>query len=387
MRFLWAIFLSNFLLSFHFYLIVYINSSFLERFFTPSALSVLFMTGAAVNLALLLRGPALIKRFSDRRLTLFLIVLEFIAIAGLSFAKIPFLVALLFILHQAVVLMIFYNLDIFLEDYSPIDESRTGGIRGTYLTVSNLTLVASPTIAGVILSNGDWWKIYLFSALFLIPLYFVVKGGLREKLAEITSTSAFSALGKLRGNKDLQNILIIKLILQFFFAWMIIYMPIHLSKNLGFDWSAIGLIFTIMLLPYLFFTVPLGKLADKRIGEKEIMTAGFIVTALATALIPFINGASFLLWAGVLFLTRVGASFVDIGSESYFFKHVNAADADIISLYRITAPLSLVIAPVAAVLSFQLIDLWDLSYPFIFLILAIIILLGTRYTLTITDTK
>jgi MFS family permease len=386
LRFLFAVFLSNLFLSSHYFLITYINSSFLEQFFSPTALSFLFILGSAISLVLILKGPALIKRFSNYRLTLFLIFLEFIAILGLAFTENPLLIALLFIIHQAMVLMLFYNLDIFLEEYSPVDESRTGGIRGVFLTFSNLTLVIAPAVAGLILGNGFYWKVYLFSALFLIPLYVVVKRGLREKADEIASTSVALALKRLRGSRNLRNVLTVKFVLQLFFVWMVIYIPIHLHQNLGFDWPTIGLIFTIMLLPYLIFTAPLGKLSDTRVGEKEIMTAGLIIIALSTALIPFIKEASFLLWAGVLFMTRVGASFTDISTDSYFFKQVNSFDAEIISLYRVTSPISLIIAPIVAIVSIQLVNYWGLAYQFIFLVPAIITLLGIKYSLTLTDT-
>lgn len=388
-RFLFSIFLANLLVSFHLYIILYVNSSFLEEYFSPTFLSFLFILGALINLALLLSGSALIKRFSNYKLTLFLIFLEFIAVFGLAFAQIPFLVALFFVIHQATIMMILFNMDIFLEDYSPSDESQTGGIRGAFLTVSNLTLVISPSLAGFILTNGGYWKVYLFSALFLIPMFFVVRKGLKFKISNmnVVSSDIKQAIASLRKNKDIYNALMTQFILQFFYAWMVIYMPIHLHQNLGFPWSKIGIIFTIMLLPFVLFEIPLGRLADKKTGEKEILIIGFTIIALATAFIPFVNNVSLIFWAGILFATRVGASFVEIGSESYFFKHVNAGNTDIISLFRITRPLALIAAPAIAVASLYFVNAVGGAYQFIFAVLAAITLLGIKYSLAVTDTR
>src|SRR3989344_3390366 len=111
-RFFYAILLSNFLLSVHFFLILYINSSFLEQYFSAIILSSLFIIGAIINLILLLSAPFLLKKFGNRNLALFFIVLEFVAVFGLVFTELSYLVALLFLLHQTVIMMILFNLDI-----------------------------------------------------------------------------------------------------------------------------------------------------------------------------------------------------------------------------------------------------------------------------------
>jgi len=386
-RFFYAILFSNFLLSIHFFLILYINSSFLDQYFSAIALSSLFIAGAIINLILLLSAPSLLKKFGNRNLALLFIVLEFIAVLGFVFAEMSWLVALLFLLHQSIIMMVLFNLDIFLEEYSGKNESQTGSIRGIFLLTSNIAAIVSPAIAGFILTNGDYWKIYLLSSLFLIPLFLNIKTYLKTDRSSAIYESLKNNFKELWRNKDIYNIFIIQLILQFFYVWMVVYMPIHLHTNIGFDWTKIGLIFTIMLLPFLIFTFPLGRLADRRTGEKEILITGFLIMAFTTALIPFMKEANFIFWAGLLFATRIGASFVEIAAESYFFKHVNAANPGTIGLFRITRPLAFIKAPLVAIISIYLLSLLDMPFQFIFLILSAVVLLGVRYSFKLKDTR
>jgi hypothetical protein len=115
-----AIYISNLILAFHFALIVYINSSFLEQSFNASKLGILYIAGSFINLIILLNASKLLRRFGNFKLILSFIILELIAVGGLAWvgfqqiSNLP-LIAFLFILHQAVVMMILFNLDIFLE--------------------------------------------------------------------------------------------------------------------------------------------------------------------------------------------------------------------------------------------------------------------------------
>tara|TARA_Y100000031_G_scaffold104660_1_gene115116 strand:- start:54 stop:545 length:492 start_codon:yes stop_codon:yes gene_type:complete len=163
---------------------------------------------------------------------------------------------------------------------------------------------------------------------------------------------------------------------------MVIYMPIYLNQHIGFSWPEIGIIFTIMLLPFVLFEYPLGRLADTKIGEKEILIIGFIILIFSTAFIPFMNTTSLIPWAILLFITRVGASFAEITTESYFFKHVDGTDTSTISLFRITRPVSYIVGPLIAT-----IGLFFLNIQYIFLILAVVLLFGLYFSFKIKDTK
>ena len=115
-------------------------------------------------------------------------------------------------------------------------------------------------------------------------------------------------------------------------------------------------------------------MSDKKFGEKEFLILGFIIMALATLMIPLLQSKIFWLWAIVLFATRVGASTVEVASESYFFKHVKEDNTGLISLFRMGRPLSLIIAPLVAlpIMGF-------LSYSASFYFLSIITISGLLF--------
>jgi len=381
-KLLTVIYASNIFLSFHYCLMVYINSSFLSGFFKDSQVSIIYMLGSIFNIILLLTIPKVLNKIGNYKLTLYAIAIEFISIAGLIFTTSPFLIALYFILHVAIGPVILFNLDVFLESESP-DETKTGGVRGTYLTLTNATLVLSPSIVGLILTRGTYYSVYIFSLLFVIPLFILIRKYFKNYVDQpIAHINIRDTLTTYLQNRNLSHIFYSHFTLQLFYAFMVIYTPIYLSQYIGFSWSEIGLMFTIMLLPFALFELPIGKLADTKYGEKEILTLGLVIMGLSTLLISFITVKNFVLWTILLFITRTGASFVEVTSDSYFFKQVTQRQTDEISMYRITRPLSFVVAPVLATLSFQFIP-----YQYIFLVIGTIVIFTTRWSLALVDTR
>ncbi len=183
-------------------------------------------------------------------------------------------------------------------------------------------------------------------------------------------------------NKDVFNVFTVHTILQIFYAYMVIYIPIYLSQYIGFSWAEIGIMFTIMLLPFVFIELPVGWLADKKWGEKEMMTVGLAIMGLFTLVVSFITTKDFLLWTAILFMTRVGAAMVEATSDSYFFKKVNKNDTDTIAFYRLGGPASYIIAPLLATLSLQF-----LPFHNIFIILGAMVICSCYYSLALHDTK
>lgn len=376
-----TVYIANLLLSFHYFLVLYINSSFLNLYVTEKTVGTLYTLGSIGNLILLLLAPYLLNIIGNYRLILGFMVLEGIAIAGLSFASLPILVIAFFLIHIAVIGMIAFCLDIFVEKYS-VNENDTGGIRGVYLTLSNATLVIAPAVVAFLLPRGDFGTVYLFSFLFLIPVFSLIRKKLRGFSVPPQTVSFSKQVERYRKDINLRNIFIVNLVLQIFYAWMVIYVPIYLSSYVGFSWDKIGILFAFMVLPFILFELPLGKIADLFLGEKEILVGGLAIMAASTALISYISTPSFILWAVILFLTRVGASAVEIMTESYFFKHVNAVDYDAISAFRMTRPISYIVAPLIAGMA-----LASLPYRFIFLVLVGIILLAIEPALRLKDTR
>jgi uncharacterized membrane protein len=65
--------------------------------------------------------------------------------------------------------------------------------------------------------------------------------------------------------------------------------------------------------------------------------------AFSTAVIFFIASKSVLLWALILFCTRIGASLIEILRDSYFYKRIDCSDVDIINFFRSVRPAAYII--------------------------------------------
>jgi predicted MFS family arabinose efflux permease len=183
-------------------------------------------------------------------------------------------------------------------------------------------------------------------------------------------------------HKSLRSVFIAHFILQFFFAWMVIYTPLYLAEHIGLSWTSIGQILFIGLMAYVLFEYFVGIIADRWLGEKELMATGFLILIIATTCFTFIESSSIGVWMFAMFMTRVGASFVEVTTESYFFKHTRSADTTIISFFRMTRPLSYVLGALLGSLTLYL-----LPFNILFLVLGLLMLPGFFFALTIKDTK
>jgi MFS family permease len=247
----------------------------------------------------------------------------------------------------------------------------------------NIAYVISPFIAGIILNLYGFDGLYTISALLLIPFILLLRSGFRYfKDPVYKKLSLLPTIQILKTSNDLRNIFIIQFILRFFYAVMTIYMTIYLHTHIGFSLSAIGILFSVMLIPFVLFEYPLGHYADKRYGEKEFLTLGFIIMAGATYYLSFITTADFALWMLLLFITRIGAAMIEVMNEIYFFKHVDSTDTDTISAFRMLSPLAYIAGPAAGSLL-----LLFMPMQYIFGVLGIIVLIGVLASLKLKDTK
>lgn len=376
-----VIYLAGFLFSIPVALTSYINSSLLETFTTPAIVSAVYVIGSILTILNLLRMPAILAKFGNRKTTISYSILIFVAMLALAFGKSNILVISAFILYFLASHMIITTLDIFMEDAS--GEKNIGKMRGIYLTFVNLAWVVAQLVSGSIIAKSSFKGIYILASLFVVLTAIVIAMFFKKwHDPEYKKVAIWKTLLFFIRNKNISKIYLINLILRFFFAWMIIYTPIYLHEHIGFDWGQIGIIFTIMLLPFVLLTYPLGRKSDK-IGEKKMLMLGFIICAFATVSIPLLTTPNIFYWALLLFMTRVGASTIEIMSESYFFKLVTEEHADEISFFRNTAPVSFLVAPIFAVIVLTLTP----SFSFIYLVLGALLLFGAYLSLKLKDTK
>jgi len=377
-----AIYIVSFVLTLHISLLAYIYSSFLSKFAGEKVVGLIFSAGSLFTALAFIKFPATLRRLGNYKLFLILLAVDLLALLGLAVSNALLLAASLFVVHFVVSALVGLNLDIFLENYST--DRKTGRIRGLFLTIVNSAWVMGPLIAGFVLSNGDYWKIFVASAILILPVLVLTKGNLAHfKDPDYREFAPIKTAARVWKNKNLYRIFMANFLLQFFYALMVIYTPLYLHEHVGLSWSAIGMVFAVMLTPFVILQLPLGRLADIAYGEKEILSIGFLIMAVTTGLITFITSQSLLVWAAILFATRVGASMTEVMVEVYFFKQITERNVGTMSLFRLMRPAAYLVAPAIASAVFII---FGLPITSIFAVLALVMFYGLRYSLAIKDT-
>ena len=367
-----SVYFANLILSLHFFLVLYIYSSYLGKFFDNAAIGFLFVAGSGANLFLFLAAASMMQYTRPIAYLLTAICIEGLSILGLAFSNEPVFIGIFFVVHQAVVPMILYSLDIYLESVNK-NEKTTGKLRGLYLTLASAALVISPAIVGFILTNHTFTEVFIFSFIFLIPLFLISKIHISKiNIPHPTRHSIMDSFCAAWKAKNVRIAITLHLFLQLFYGFMVIYLPLYLIEEIGFSWSSLGILFSIMLLPFVLFEIPAGWFADKTHKERETLALSFGIICISTSILVFPNSPSFGLWALLLFLTRTGASIAEVTIESFFFKQVTGRDTGTISIFRMMRPIGFILAPVIISISFYVIDLRAA-----FLVIGGIALIGT----------
>jgi MFS family permease len=369
------VYLLSFLFTLHVSLAAYVNSTFLTNIVSEKYVGILYTMAALLTLTLLSESATILKHFGNRHLIMGFIGINILSLTGLIMSVNPYIVGISFIAFLASNSLVMFSMDIFIEHFS--DQNTVGRTRGIFLTILNFAWIISPLITAVLIeSQGGYVAIYTIALgialLTALGLAFSVK---HFKDKRYIKTPFIETYRELKKSPHMFAITIINFILQFFYSLMVVYTPIYLYKHIGFSWDQIGVIFTIMLVPFILFGWPIGVLIDKYHARKRtLLCIGFIIISLSTFSMTWISGKSIALWALVLFCTRVGASIIETTSEIYFFTHVKEEEAYLLGVFRDMSPVALIIAPLIATVAFVY-----LPFNFIFAILGVIMLSGLYY--------
>lgn len=389
----------TFLFSAQVSLTIYIDSSYLKHAIesTPSlsamrfwdnpehAVGTIYTFASLVTLIALLYAPYFLRRIGNYRWTFSILLLHIIVLLGLGMFDSGLLIIPLFILEAAMISILYYNLDVFLERYSK-DES-TGAIRGFFLMIGSIAWVLPPLFAGQIIDNKGFGLVYLSGAALMLPALFLMMRYFSDfKDLKYDDAPLIPTREERARHPDVSRILASNFMMHFFYAWMIIYMPLYLHNHLGYSYSHIGLMLTLALIAFIVFPYPAGWIADNVLGEKELLVAGFLLMAATTALIPSFAaaGATLPFWAGLLFLGRAGASTVETMNETYFFKQIDGHHTGLMGYFRRSRPLAFMLAPLLASL---LLEYGVVTIEGLFYLLAIIMIAALYFPLKLKDTK
>lgn len=373
------------LLVFHAFLVAYINSSFLQQYIQEASIGVIYTVGSALTVLIFLFVSRVLHKVGNYKLTLLLLFLNFIAVVGMAFAESLRTAIPLFIVHVITVPLIVFNLDVYMEALIGSNEGTTGSRRGLLLTLASLIGAISPFISSVLVdaADGTFTYAYLVSAASLVPILFIVMAFFHDfSDPPYNEIKVFSAIRQFWIKKNVRLVFLAHFTLQMFFMFSVVYVPLYLTGHIGFSWSEFGVIMFFAQLAYVIFEYPVGIIADRFIGEKEMMATGFLILAISVAAMAYMDVDVLWLWALLMFISRIGASFAEVTTETYFFKQTRSSDAQVISFFRVTRPLAYVLGAMIGSLS-----LLYLPFNLLFVVVAFLMIPAMFLIASLDDTR
>lgn len=360
--------------------LVYILSAYISPITGEKLVGIFYLVTFAVVFLVLFFFHRIVERLGQSRTLYFFLGMAIIASVLLS--KIPpswlaVCVALVFLVAANAT---YVALDILLENFS--EDSFSGRIRGMNLTLMNLGLLLAPLLSVLVLEDYGYAGVFFVLTLgYSLTFLYALLAFRFDNHPTNQKIELFHSVKQIWREKNLRRIYSISFAMEFFYALMIVYMPLHLL-SLGITWEQIGVLFTIMLVPFVLVQYPLGLIADKRYGEKELLISSLAIAFFATYALTKIHTPDILLIGILLFMTRVGIAGVEVLRDSFFYKQVEADDTDLIAFFRTTRSLANISAAVIVLPLFVFFPLSSFLYA-----ATLVLFLGFIESWTLTDTK
>jgi MFS family permease len=360
--------------------ILYLESDYFKVGIGNENITIFFIVAYSISLILMLNWHHLVRLLGKVNVFLFSLVVKMAVALILAMVPVSIWSIWLLIVYIIFTVLNWLDLDLLLEDCS-IDK-KTGKIRGLYLSIENFGYLLAPFFSGFMISKYGFQSAFAVS--FIIMLVVLVIALMKFKgftRCEIDGSRFSEYLKRVFQRKNVMKVYYVSFLLEFFYALMIIYTPLYLL-DLGFNWFAIGKIFTVMLVPFVLFQYPAGYLADTKYEERDMMAFALLVMGLSTLAVYFIDSKSAIVWALVLFCTRIGASLIEVLRDSYFYKRIDQRDVDIADFFRTVRPIAYIIGSFIAI---PIIIIFHIKA--IFIIIGIATLTGIPVSLSLASSR
>ena len=359
---------------------IYIMSSYFKAASGIENVGGFYLAAYAVTLICILNLHKVIKRFGKSDVFYFSLFLKILTIVFLLLIPPSWIAILLVVFYIIFGNLEWVSLDIILESCSK--DCMSGRIRGKFLTIMNAGILLGPLLSVLILGRYDFYGIFLLLLVFNVFIFFIAIFSFKNVNHRFEKKLAVKDIAKkVIARKDIRNIFYISFVLDFFYALMLIYVPIYLA-DLGFSWDKIGIIFTAMLVPFVILQYLVGILADKKMGEKELLISSILIMGLSTLAIYFISSGTVLIWSVILFLTRIGAALIEILRDSYFYKRIDGRDVDLIDFFRTSNSLAYISASV-----FSIVIIFFFSIKAVFILAGLVVISALYSTIKLADNK
>lgn len=376
----WLVSFVTFILGFLDAFLIYILSSYFSELTGNDNVGVFYLVAYTGVLFSLFYLQPLIRVIGKARALYLCLGMAILASALLTQMDVSWLAVGLVLVFIVATNIVWVVLDILLEGYSK--DQVSGRIRGLHLTVMNAGLLGAPFLSTLVLERFHYEGVFFILIIGYIFIFLVSLIGFRNDNVVFQERLRLrQTLSKMTKEKNLIRIYFVSFAMEFFYAMMIVYTPLYLL-SLHFSWNDIGIIFTLMLIPFVLLQYPLGVLADKRFGEKELLIGSIVIVFLSTFTLGFLGVQSLWIWAAVLFLTRIGIAGIEILRDSYFYKQIDGSDMDVIAFFRTARPMANIIGALLSAVLFIFFPLVS-----IFFLVSVVLFFSFFITLSLDDTE
>jgi MFS family permease len=239
-----------------------------------------------------------------------------------------------------------YELDLLLEAISDGTDT-VGRTRALFRTAWSAAALVAPLLLGALLVSSDSYdRVFVAAAAALAPLIIFFNANRLPRGPSPKLVATKNSLRHILRNRDLSAVIAGNFFLYLFLAWAPLYAPLYLHDVVGIAWSNLGWMFAVMLLPYSLLEYPASWLADRYLGDKELMAVGFLVAGGGLAALAFVTPTTSLVNVLIiLIVSRAGAALIEAMVDAHFFRRVSRRDINSVGIFRATWPLSFAIAP------------------------------------------
>jgi predicted MFS family arabinose efflux permease len=161
---------------------------------------------------------------------------------------------------------------------------------------------------------------------------------------------------------DIRKPLTSILLLQIFYALMVTFVPIYLADIIGIEPKSLGIMFTVMLLPFVLLGYPIGKSLDKGTSGRRAAQYGLIIMIITTLAFPFIQTKSIIIWGLVLLISRIGAVILETAGDGIFFRSIKEEETELLGIMRDMQPMGYFIASLVGVIVLSIGTINDIFY-------------------------
>ncbi len=362
-------------------LAAYLNASYLKLFLSVEKVGFVYSITALATILVLYFFEYIGGKYGVQKTLVASLILAGIASFFLSVFTKNSTITLAFMVMQISLVITKFSTDILVETHKNTHEGE-GVLRGAYLAITNLSWIIAALIGGFIATINPRYVYGLNSILYIFlalsSLFFISQ----TKKDIFTQTSIFEKIRYTLKEVSTRKIIVSEFVLQTFYTIMVIFTPLYLHTELGFSFAQIGIIFSIMLIPFAILQYPLGKIADTKIGEKELIISSYILIFLSVFIFALIKHHTVYTVTILLLCTRIGACTLEVMNDTYFFSTTTEYKKTI-PVFKGMAPLSLLVFG-----SLGGIILNYTSYQTLFVGLAVFVLLvGITNVYDLKDTR